>query len=132
MDNIENSCFEKIEELDIELESQQMTDILVKNNLKHLESEKLRILMENAWLLVEKINGCRDAHARTVVSRSIREYLLEAYGWKSPFGRIDFLAYVMHLRYTGVIRDIAHLRQKECNILSDVLSALEGNINIEE
>ena len=100
MNNIEDSCFEEIEELNIKLdftECQQMTYILVKNNLKHLERERLRILMENAWYFVEKIISCRDAHARTVVNPSIREYLLEAYGWKSPFGRIDLLAYVMHL-----------------------------------
>ena len=43
---------------------------------------------------------------------------------------MDLLAYVVHLRYTGMIRDIAYLRQGEHNILSDVLSALEGDIDI--
>ena len=74
MDNIEDSCYEEIEELDVELdftECQQFTKFAIKKDIKHMERERLRILLENAWYLVEKIITCKDAHAITVVNRSI-------------------------------------------------------------
>ena len=79
MNNIEDSRFEETEELDIEIDSteyQQLTDIAIKNNIKHMERGKLRILMENAWYLTDKITSRKDVHMRTVVNHSVRDNLL--------------------------------------------------------